>query len=322
MFRDFIYLDTDRIQSILAQLLQGLETGSTRGVTKEVTDEVGVDTNLYEFLKSAGALEGGFVTDIKQNKVLHDYAFDLALRALRGSRLVIEGVDHLHRDSGTLRMPDNAFVLVSGQMRMVDYATLEQLMENFGALDRLFTQNKSSEQQPLQDPPLTRQQRRNLERQMQKSGQNVIGGVATASESGQQHEMNQTMAALKTLVEVFLKGVIQLRVANPSGTTFIGTLDRQHLREDLRSLIFKYGSRPQANWHMLCQVARVTTPADTALDAEHAFDTTDQEPQSVSEVMDGLSTMMNALQELVIAVEYPYVLVSPIAVYRELQPLT
>jgi hypothetical protein len=46
----------------------------------------------------------------------------------------------------------------------------------------------------------------------------------------------------------------------------------------------------------------------------------DEETNSVSNMLDQVNTMFNALQEVMGSVSYPDIAVSPVAVYREISP--
>ncbi len=139
MFRDFIYLDIDRVQSILAQLQQGLLNELMEQNTKESKERATASLNLLAMLLPAsisGSLEQGRGTSISESKVLHDYAFEQARLTLEGEGLLVE--DDLDRDD----LPEDGFVLVRGSARISDYKTLEKISANFDKVDRIFAKKK------------------------------------------------------------------------------------------------------------------------------------------------------------------------------------
>ena len=79
-YRDFIYLDIDRLQSILAQLEQGLLTDLIAGRSKEVGGTANIAAGLLsQFLPLTVSAGGKISSDVRESKVLHDYAFTVAL---------------------------------------------------------------------------------------------------------------------------------------------------------------------------------------------------------------------------------------------------
>lgn len=73
--------------------------------------------------------------DLRQNKVLHDYAFNVALESLRDQGFLLEN----DLDS----MTETGFVLLEGPVRIFDYETFSNIAENFDKLDEFFNSNLS-----------------------------------------------------------------------------------------------------------------------------------------------------------------------------------
>ena len=81
---------------------------------------------LIPFSASASA---GYksATDLKQNKVLHDYAFNVALDAMREQGFLLE--DDFEP------APETGFVLVAGSVKIFDYETISVMAENWNELE-------------------------------------------------------------------------------------------------------------------------------------------------------------------------------------------
>lgn len=150
MFRDFIYLDIDRIQSILAQLQQGLLSELMEEKTEEVKGRATAAVNLLAMLlpvNLSGSVEQGRGTSIGESRVLHDYAFEQARLTLEGEGLLTEE-DDLDRDE----VPEDGFVLVRGAAEILDYETLRHIAGNFDKIDDFF----HSDDSPAQRKNVTR----------------------------------------------------------------------------------------------------------------------------------------------------------------------
>jgi hypothetical protein len=138
VYRDFIYLDTDRLQSIIAQLQEGLLDQVIEGKTEEYSGGGRITANLLFLLipLSASATVGyKNAADLRQNKVLHDYAFSVALESLRDQGFLLE--------NGLDSMSETGFVLLEGPVRIFDYETFSNIAENFDTLDEFFNSNLS-----------------------------------------------------------------------------------------------------------------------------------------------------------------------------------
>jgi hypothetical protein len=139
MFRDFAYLDTNRVQSILAQLEQGLLTQLAQSRAREVMGQAGLGEGFFaQLLPLSGSVEGKLNFSSSHNKILHDYAFTLGLQSLQKNNLLLN-VDDLGREEGDVfPVPEAAFVLVKGSARLLDYAILSSVVEQLPILKELY----------------------------------------------------------------------------------------------------------------------------------------------------------------------------------------
>lgn len=81
-----------------------------------------------------------------------------------------------------------------------------------------------------------------------------------------------------------------------------------YLREDIRNLIFKYGSNPQGDWVMLAQVSRIPEHS-TLLEQVNSFSELFEgiEPNQIGAASDlfNILIILNNLQEMMSSVTYP-----------------
>jgi hypothetical protein len=305
-YRDFIYLDIDRVQSILAQLEEGLLTDIIAGKEREVAGKGGAAAGILSQLLPIGiSIQGRLATDIRQSKVLHDHAYTVALDSLQKRRLILDATEF---DREQFPVPDSAFVMVTGSTEIVDFRSISKLAENESTLTRLFS---SATDETVRDVPqnLNRQQRRAAARQ----GMNP------------QPQSNAPFSQMKDFIDVFYGDMIQAIMETERGVRFVGILNRAHLREAIQDIIFKYGSRPQGDWTLLAQVTRIPTPEDdlnsmearTALINQNSL----EEATNPGEMMKQALSMLNIFQEFMGSPTYPNIAMSPIALYREVMPV-
>jgi hypothetical protein len=292
MYRDFVYMDMGRIQSIIAQLQKGVLEKVMEGKSNELQGKAGIAAGvLASFLPIE--IGGSFSRkhDIQSSKVLHDYAFNIALDSLNENGLCLE-VEQWDREN--IPLPDTAFILVQGSMSILDYALLKNLAENEHALNKILNS-------PTQRP--------------QHSGQ-------------QKHQRPKTgsIQQMWTFVDALMGDSLQVRLRYSPDIIFAGTLSREYLRESTRDLIFKYGGRPQEGWNMLAQVCQVTEPLDKIRNLAKLMENFSGIPESgnigtTTDLINPIVEMLNVFQEAMASVSYPAIAVTPIALYRESESL-
>lgn len=181
-------------------------------------------------------------------------------------------------------VPEDRFVLVRGAAQILDYERLQRIAENYDKLDDFFNPGDSTNQ---------RKKRHNDNRQFRESSM---------------------------LLETFFKDAIRVKVTNWADCSFVGTLGRQHLREDIHALIYKHGSEPKGEWTMLAEISRIPLPEDSPQDTLFALLAHEkaEDNSTASTEIESLIAVFNAFQEVLGSASYPEVAVSPIAVYREI----
>lgn len=280
MYRDFIYMNINRIQSIIAQLQQGLLSEVLEGKTEQTTGRMQMAINLLTMMlpiSGSGSVEHSRGANFTESRVLHDYAFEAARQLLEEESLLLER-DNLNWDE----IPESGFVLISGKMQILDYETLRRIAENFNRVDDFFNSGDSQTQRK------------------------------------KRHKENEQFQESSVLFEVFFRNAIRAEIVNEQGCSFIGPLDRAHLRENIEDLIYKYGSRPKGEWTMLAEVSRIPLPDEVSdKPLEDMLEQLNEAEGSVSNQIDQVVTMFNGFQEFLGSVSYPDIAVSPVAVYRE-----
>ncbi len=118
---------------------------------------------------------------------------------------------------------NNGFVLVEGPVRIFDDETISNIAENFDKLDEFFA------------PALSNKER----------------------EKRRKNPKHRRFKDPKTLIDTFFKDSIRVRLTASKGHSFIGPLSREHLRENMRNLIVKHGSKTEDEWAMLAEISRL-----------------------------------------------------------------
>lgn len=319
MYREFLYLDTERVQSIIAQLNEGALTEMVENKGTQLEGRARIAAGVISAFLPFG-FEGAATrsTSVQSNKVLHDYAYSVALKSLEDQSMLRQVED---ASCDELPFADNDFVLVRGVISLIDYSILRELAENEVAINSLFgvslgggSQSKPADSQNTAG--LSREQRRQLERRG-RSGQSNDQPAAQPADS--------VLQKVRQFVEMFMADQLIATLTCSSEMRFQGPLTRSFLREDIRHYIFKRGGAPQEGWAMLAQISQIpnernkmlrlsTKMAALSTNAQLATGNT----STASDLIDMMVATIYDLQEAIASVSYPSIAVTPIAIYREL----
>ncbi|PIC74007.1 hypothetical protein [Sporosarcina sp. P17b] len=138
IYRDIIYFDTDKVQSILAQINKGLITSMLESTNSEHKGKGELKTGkLMELLlqlpiSGEGSYEYTRIKGLHEEKSLHDFALTELLETLP-----LNDVTSLKREafnSGKKR----TFVKVRGDFSLYDYEDLARTIERIEIIDSLF----------------------------------------------------------------------------------------------------------------------------------------------------------------------------------------
>lgn len=235
--RRFIYLDTDTLNSYLAQIYDGLiqnenleaqykkSTKKQNSVTTSLAGKIafklfgkGIDANAqatYEHLKSVADDE--IVRDV-QTKILHDNAFDQFMNYLHGHHL-LSGCNI------------GKFIEVRDEFYIFDIAFYKKLFEKEGFVD-LLTQiqdmnARKEAEKKVED--FSREQRRS------KNTQSKINEIVQDA-LDKNHE---NWDSIKKMVEMLAAIIPYPRILCISNYAVV--LDEKYMRDNISTAAFKYG---------------------------------------------------------------------------------
>lgn len=239
--RRFIYLDTDTINSYLAQIYDGLvleneqEIQKQDGMIKQNTHNLGGEANAelkvfgkglegkleytYEHLKETNNLE--LIRDI-QTKLLHDNAFEQLMIYLKNDQMISEDCRTI---GNFVEIEDDFFIL------NLDYYS--ELYKKDGFIDKIkrIQHDSIKEEIENQTESLSREQSRNKNvRQIIK--EKVKDAI---EENDKQHEYVKLVIDLLTAIVPYRQ---MLYISN-----YLVAINPKYVRDDMNMLSFKYGGR-------------------------------------------------------------------------------
>lgn len=297
--RDFIYLDIERLKSIIAQIEQGLINISTqlKSNNKEVMAKA--EGSLFGLLKAAGGAKYVWENQATETKTLHDNIYNKVENALISNDLLITIPGNIQMesiiDSGFESMASNtSFILAKGKVVINDFIRMRLMLEKFNDLGKFIAQCSVSSL-PINTP-------KHHKNQALKKAQDKI----TLDKS--------MIEGFKTFFDLFYKDRVVIKMLpfeDYPDFRLVGNLKSDFLRENISSIIYKYGKAPISEWTIFAQVASI--PPKDRSKIENKISGTDIEV--------ALQQMFNAFQEVELLAQsevvYPEIAITPIAIYRE-----
>lgn len=296
--RDFIYLDTDRLKSILAQIEQGVINDTTQVKSNNIEASVGAEGSFFGLLKSDGNAKYLWENQNTETKALHDYIYNKVEGALVSDDLLITIPGALNQedinDSGLMSLVDDtSFVLATGKVNINDFAQIRLILENFNELDKFVTQVS------LQSIPSA----------VPKSAMKSIPKKNQPKKKMDEAKLN----GLKLLLDVFYQDRIVIKMlpfADCPDFCLVGNLKKHFLRDNISSIIHKYSTAPVSEWTVFAQVASIP-PKDRSNNGYNTGGT------AIEAALQGMFNSVRELELLAQSVVYPEIAITPIAIYRQ-----
>jgi hypothetical protein len=303
--RDFIYVDVDRVRSLLAQLAGGVVEGSVERLTK--SQEARAGGSIFGLFELGGGLLRERATE--QTKSLQDALFLLFEDAASQSGLFDLSVDLSDPSAwadGTAHagLQPGQLLRVTAPTRILDAQHFRERLERFAEWPALVTSFAMSDQLSSIKSPKER------ERRVQAQVAQEFGPLDGIKKIGD-------------FVNIFLAGQIALRqfpcgVGTPKFGLSGTLLGRPgYLQEEREALFAKYGSLV-TEWTVVSQVATVPTEGGGRTELEVGELVTGDEIDRAS-MEDAAAQVMQVMESLGVAEgpAFPTVTVTPLAVFRE-----
>lgn len=291
--RRFIYLDTDTLNSYLAQIFDGViqsqETEKTVGKKREKQHRFanslggqiafklfgkGVDASAqatYEHLKTVANDE--MVRDV-QTKIMHDNAFN-------------EFASYLKENNLLTGAEIGSFISIEDDFYIFDIAFFQKLFGAGGFVSGLKEIQKNNAQKEVekkvQELPREQQRSKNLPRQVKE--------MVEAATSKNEEEFKAAENLINMLASIIPYPQI-LCISN-----YIVVLNEQYLRDDLSTAAFKYGGKVKVVGYI---TNKVTEQSNTQVSA-----------------FAGIGNSINALMKIFFKNVDEMYIVHPVAIYYD-----
>lgn len=299
--RDFIYLDVERLKSLLSQLDRGLltELADTSGASQTVEGRAGV--SIPALLDIGGSGQSVTTDQSTETRTLHDFVFrqteELLLERHRLKRLPQDfSSARLLTQEVRADLSPVEYVLVQGQLSFSDYKYMSTLLANMNDILRITTRFSYTDRL-----------------------NNATGGARSAIEK----QMNEEIAAgklddryvkdLQKLFGLFLKDRLVIKVIpfpEDPNVRIVGPLREELLREPMEDIRFKFGSSPATAWTVFGQIAAVPQEHETRAELDLAF--SNDLDRALQVIFDSLRGIEDQFR-----ITYPEIAIMPITIYRD-----
>jgi hypothetical protein len=306
--RDFIYLDVDRLKSILAQIDKGYieQQASTRAQAK--TGSAGAEAAIPGLVKLGGTGQLVWSQQATETRTLHDHIYAYVEERLKSERLILDLNERL--DEASWLDPDaratvasTAYVLVRGRMVFNDLERMRTVLREVNDIVRLVAKVSLPETPQLPEP-LNRAQRR----QELRSAPRVSGSAQPEVISSDLQELLEKI--FHTLMPARYVAKVFPFPSQPEARITASLDQTQWLRESPNGIIYKFGTAPSQQWTLFGQVASIPEPVPD--DSGPVWSLGGSLDVALAQVFRG----MRELDRMAGSVSYPEIAVTPIAIYR------
>ncbi|PAV12880.1 hypothetical protein ASJ81_19525 [Methanosarcina spelaei] len=295
--RDFIYIDIDRVKSIISQLEEGLvdQTQTLKGKSEGAA--LGGEGGITGFLKGKADSELKLHQQLSETKSMHDYIYNKAEKLLLDKKQLLRVPNKETSYSEKMRdsIGRNSFVLVRGKILINDFSQLKKLIDNWEKLSKYFAKcSIHADRDKL-----------TLE-QANETYMNLLQNFTKDFDE----EMRKGMLLF---IDMFYKDRIVIKIipyVESPDFRLVGNIDKQYLRDDIDSITYKYGTAPYSNWTIFGQIASLPPKNES----NEQFNMTGNQIESA---FNAIFDEYRNIERMAQSVTYPEIAITPIAIYRE-----
>jgi len=298
--RDFIYLDVERIRSLFSQMEEGL--------VETITHEKGSDQQIDGSIQGKIPLIGGAQVSAKdiwhktesETRVLHDHMFNHVERKLQDNPSFIDinkayGNMEWDRKLVSSKIGATNFIRAKGKVRIDDFSHMARLMHDFHHMAAIIASFNVAAQSEGKTKKNKAKLRRQAEDSLSLPDKKVIDNLA---------EMLERFYGASVVIKVW-------PLPDATDCVFVSRLNKVYLRDSIEDLNFKFGAKPEDDWVLLAQIAKIPNQ-DYPISSDLTGVSSDDLNNAVEKMFDASAPFFD-----VASLKYPYISVTPLAIYRE-----
>ncbi|EGR3300061.1 hypothetical protein CGH87_05330 [Vibrio parahaemolyticus] len=311
MIKNFIYLDEPKLYSFSSQLFEG--------VTEYVLNEQHLEHTDQETQKGKLA-SGKIIADVIREtsssttkKFLHDYSFNLFEKKLEEENKLLDITSLASTEDILSSTSDYSFVKIKAQMLIADTQEVIDIFRDFNRMgENILISQMQNELTILEH---------------KHANSNIKDKDSAVSKEFFRDNNIEKMALDANLRQpkLFQRSIIELLELGQNdalqfhqlvhNTLFSSYLDRDHLREPLKSIIKKYSRLTQKDFVVLGVISHKCS--DDPFQESHPLATVSGIPDMKSR-MRALSAAMIGISKFTYGLEHNEIVIEPVAIYTEL----
>jgi hypothetical protein len=302
--RDYIYMDTDKIKSIISQIDKGIIENQIETKGKDQEIEQSVDAGIPLFRAKIGHK---YVLDSQtaQTRSLHDYVYNILESSLNDQvRKISSSIGLDQRD----KFEGDSFIFIERNVQFLWFDHMLKLLKNmdnllYAELDKNVIAYVELKKQLQQEGP--KQKQDDIKRKISQLEEIPAVKVYIPEKASKDLAISY--------LELFQKGQIILKITPEKGSkvSFYALLKKEYLRDEMDDLVYKYGSAPKMKWKMLAQISAIPKQEDEKVELSIEGIT------EVSDIFENIMVFLSGAEtKLGLTVKYPDISLTPIAIYR------
>lgn len=299
--RDFIYLDVDRVKSILAQIDRGLLTDRSDSSSSSKSVEGKTGLSIPTLFEVGGAGQYMTTDQSTETRTLHDFVYnETEEKLIVLNRLMVVPDDFTSKailnEEFRAKLSPVEYVLVRGRVSLDDYAYMKMLLDNYNEIIR--TVIEFSYDQTLNSAS---------------GNQKAIIRKQIESEISKASLDKSYVKKLRHLFDIFTGDRLAITVApfpDEPDIRIVGPLQHQLLRECLEDVRFKFGTQPGSNWTVFGQIAAIPRKEEQRSGFEFTY--SNDLNRAINTLFDSIRVVEDQFR-----ITYPEIAITPIAIYRE-----
>lgn len=274
--KEFIYLDTEKIKSILSQLEKGLPV-STNEKTK-IDSGIGATAGAG-FLNWLKAEANANILSSNQNdetKILHDYMYNYIEQQLKDNKKLLEIHSPTKQDNELPKeLNENSFILLKCKIKINDYNQILSILNSMNDLN-IALQVLSIKQSTIKNG-FWESEKKNLENSNQLLPEDFVKSA-------------------KLIIEHFYKNkliITCMPYEKNSFLSFNGPLKREYLRDNIEDILYKYGRSPSVTWYVFGKISSIDNPHKKTANKDSKFKRMMDNWDNISYIINNYSSFEN-----------------------------
>lgn len=297
--KDFIYLDTDRVRSFVAQIYEGVPEifGETRSHERSGGGDAGINMPLLGKVGIEGSIL--YQKSSSETRSTHHYLYSLLEKKIKEfDKLRTINADFSIDKWEPDEFQDGTFVLIHGRIQIIDYRVVVgtfQMIPRIVELAASFT--KQTLLQQLQEDKIDQKEYR------RKLRASEVPGTS-------KREISQ----ISEMVEKLYSGTLRVKAYpfdNDDKHYFVGNAAREYFPAELSNPTMSYGLFAASNWFVMGLVNRAVEYSSKSLSVQ-----TIGKRQSLEDALEQAVFSLQEISKFTLSVEFPAISFVPIVVYR------